>query len=560
MNKVVIAGHPYSGYQDVELLLNKCGMQAAAPSRDEGMTPVEINAMLSQAHGIPLFGQPGFKGKITQVPVGAVWNGVALDLMRGNLDQAFWGWSDPQMVYFLDYWKSLDPTILFVFVYNHPRTMLSLDPEVASDLTSEGLELRIAQWIAYNSAILNFHLRNKERSLLVHADQVGISAKNYVEQIRNYFNEQQGHQSVPLLAEPENLQEESEPVEVGESNKSDLVAKHLWLPTFNGGKENVLKQYVAEDLVAIDPEAEHLYQELQASASLPKDMESGEKSDPLAAWRLMAELQKRLHVLEIDSKEAQNENTELQKRLQDLENSSTETQGENDLLLLQLHQVQEELETKYLQGQQTEVELREVQRQQSQEQKRLKNQLSQKEKELVEVKQKLSQQQQKLESQLNQKKADADYCEMLNENEMLLLQLHQVQEELERYYLENRELKINQQPVHYGAVDRLKNDFTYQMGATIISSSRKLLPIPFLPLILWRVTKRIRKEQEGANLPLLTDYRDYHEAEKVRKHLSYQLGVVWQKHIRTPWGWIYMPFALIGARIAYRRGRKAQGK
>ena len=30
--------------------------------------------------------------------------------MLGNLEENFWGWSDPNAIYLLDYWKQLDPT------------------------------------------------------------------------------------------------------------------------------------------------------------------------------------------------------------------------------------------------------------------------------------------------------------------------------------------------------------------------------------------------------------------------------------------------------------------
>ena len=50
MNKIIIVGHPSSEYQDVETLLNDCGMSAAKPSRNEGILPVEIGAILCKAH------------------------------------------------------------------------------------------------------------------------------------------------------------------------------------------------------------------------------------------------------------------------------------------------------------------------------------------------------------------------------------------------------------------------------------------------------------------------------------------------------------------------------
>lgn len=551
-NKIIIVGHPFSGYLDIEKQLKKSGVAIAQPSRQEGITAVEIGSVLCRAHGVLPVGQLRLEDRIDQVSVGAVWNGMALDLLRGNLDHPLWCWSDPQAIYFLEYWKQLDPSLVFVLVYNHPRTILSQDPEGAYDLTSEDLEQRVHQWHTYNEALLHFFYRNKDRSLLLHAQQASVSADSYVLKMLSSVIEFKSMAPDSLY-----LSEGGAVVSEGEQSLrvDNLPVVHrYWMDHFSGGRENQLKQFIAGELVENQYQSLQLYEELQAVANLPAEEAQEESSGcAMAAWRVFADLYKQsqilgeqslekqqyIDVLEYEQQLLNNQIGEKSSQLQQAEKRAQERTGElqqeNDLLLTQLHQVQEELETKYLQGQEAESKLLEVERQ-------------------------LSQQQKKLEERLTQKKADAELSELRDENELLLLQLHQVQEELERYYLENRELKNNQQPVYYGAADRLKSDLTYQLGAAIMNASRKVLPLPFLPLILWRVAKRVRKQQEGQSLPELTEYRDYHEAEKVQKHLSYRLGTAWLRHIRTPWGWIYMPFALIGARIAYRRDRKAQGK
>jgi len=163
---------------------------------------------------------------------------------------------------------------------------------------------------------------------------------------------------------------------------------------------------------------------------------------------------------------------------------------------------------------------------------------------------------------LVQKQSQEDSKGLKEENELLLAQLHQVQEELERYFLENRELKAHQQPVYFGAAERLKSGLSYRLGAAIIERSRKVWPLPFLPFSLWVLARRHRKEQpeSAQNLPSLEEYRDYHEAQKAQKQLSFRLGTAWLKHIRRPWGWMFMPFALIGAHHSYRQYRKELSK
>jgi hypothetical protein len=47
------------------------------------------------------------------------------------------------------------------------------------------------------------------------------------------------------------------------------------------------------------------------------------------------------------------------------------------------------------------------------------------------------------------------------------------------------------------------------------------------------------------NLPNIDKYADAYEAERCKQHLSYKLGQVFLKYIKSPWGWCAMPFALL---------------
>ena len=114
---------------------------------------------------------------------------------------------------------------------------------------------------------------------------------------------------------------------------------------------------------------------------------------------------------------------------------------ENELLLLQLHQVQEELEAVFLHKQALEETQRENAEQlqaQREESERLRQQLDEESRQSNEERQRLTQaleQQERAYATL-----EATKEELSQENELLLLQLHQVQEELEHYYLKYQEL------------------------------------------------------------------------------------------------------------------------
>ncbi|CAO1661576.1 hypothetical protein NYA30BAC_01314 [Halomonas sp. NYA30] len=135
-----------------------------------------------------------------------------------------------------------------------------------------------------------------------------------------------------------------------------------------------------------------------------------------------------------------------------------EVEEENALLLAQLHHVQEELETYFLKQQTLEQREKTLQDDVSQLQKRLaeqqaaldkaKNERDQLAKQQANQVQTTAQQHQKALDDVAQKlqtsetrlsQQQAEQSELQEENDLLLSQLHQVQEELERYFLTNRE-------------------------------------------------------------------------------------------------------------------------
>jgi hypothetical protein len=112
-----------------------------------------------------------------------------------------------------------------------------------------------------------------------------------------------------------------------------------------------------------------------------------------------------------------------------------ELERENELLLLQLHQVQEELEQGFLDHRKQLAKADAAQAEQSGLLASLQVELSQQLEKVGVSAQALSAAQQLADQGRTQ------VSELESENELLLLQLHQVQEELEQYFLDNRQLQ-----------------------------------------------------------------------------------------------------------------------
>ena len=431
MNKIVIVGHPASGPEEVLALLQKCGMAAPLPSRREGMLPEAITATLCKAHKLPPLESVTDEGGFAQIEAAPVWQGMALDLMLGNLEQPLWGWADPQTIYALDYWEELDPQLTFVLVYDEPHRVLM---EAArrhgseGDAAAPGQELRrlLDNWVAYNGALLRFHLRHTGRSLLVHSQQVQRATDRYVEQLQ------------PLLDTP--LLSSAEAAALPGSQEGSLpgaivplapdVGLALSAAGIDPGQAASLLQadraehYLIDDVLGHFPAVMQTYAELQSVANLPLDAPPREAEGvAAAAWEAL--LRQRGFVSQVMvrlSDEVRRAGDKIAWSTEKLRDAGEE----NGLLLTQLHKVQEELERQYL-------SLKDMERAKEgadktlallQEQARLsQEQASQEQAKKSEEQAKLSQE------QAGRLRSTGD------ENQLLLGELHRANEELERYYL-----------------------------------------------------------------------------------------------------------------------------
>jgi hypothetical protein len=138
--------------------------------------------------------------------------------------------------------------------------------------------------------------------------------------------------------------------------------------------------------------------------------------------------------------------SDLQAKLSSVGEEKQEATEENELLLLQLHQVQEELEAVFLQhqqmGQQMEriTQAKEEQAKVAQERQTLISQLTQTRDAQTKLANERQAELEKVKKQLEETNTSL-LKEAEQENELLLLQLHQVQEELEHYFLQYQNLR-----------------------------------------------------------------------------------------------------------------------
>lgn len=575
-NHILVVAHPSAQAQQVFDLLKTAGVQEALPSRREQLSAQALTETLLKAHGLQ-WSNGQVPTSIESVEASPMWQSLVLDLVLGNMEQPLWAWLDPQAVHLLDFWQQQSAHTVFMLVYDDIQNIYQQCLQEGEDASPESINAKVQSWVAYNEALLQFHLRNPERSFLVHAKQVAQSAQSYVQQINQRV-------AAPLQLAVGHSTAAEQPVDAVEQPNSQLASmgepQNLPSATTQPGTEG-LTNWLIEQLVNTQSDALQLYEELQAAANLPLAHVAG--SAPAADAAALQQAWASFAAAQLQYRSNQQQVQELQQQLQVQAQSMTDAakhaqsalqaqlknaEEENALLLGQLHQVQQELEILYLQGKEDKknqealnAKIKKLKDQfaaetskvtQLQEQVKVDKENIEKFKRQIKTyqEQNISLQNSVTSLKVGDKSSDP-VIDFKSENELLLIQLHSVQEELEKLYIENVRLKKGQNnysnKIYYGAADRIKNQLSYRLGAILVKNSGSLNGFFSIPFKIRSEVKKFKNEKNNIKkikLPPIESYQDFAEAEKVKKHLSYRLGACMVKNSKNLRGWLGMPWYL----------------
>ena len=471
MKIILTCGHPYSGHDKIGELLHSCGVSKALPSLLELYTPETLQSKIFEVCEWSTDGSSN-----TSLPaLGKMWQELASSLLIANLSQPIWGWTDSQTVWLLEFWKDFDPQIRFILVYSSPEFVLCNMLQHHIDAPND-IDSLLIDWNRYNTELLRFYNRNQDRCLLINAQ----TSLQYPQTLIAKLSEAFGI-DIQSLEENNNILNTS------------CIAAGLACNLINHSNPT---------------NKNSLYQELESTADIISSGFKPSTKERLQAWseynRLISELKNTTDLSEQQQKEiiilkAQQIELEQQnyKKQQELE-------LENELLNLQLHKIQEEIDQQLLDNKELynkEIELSNVIKEKQQEIETLKantislnNTINAKQQEIETLKANtisldntISAKQQEidtlkantisLDNTISAKQQEIDNFnalqtstsikskqELEQENELLLLQLHQLQEELEHYFLEYKKVNNSISKFDYDLIgislDPRKNTFS----------------------------------------------------------------------------------------------------
>lgn len=159
-----------------------------------------------------------------------------------------WGFKDPRTAVLLDFYESLAPDARYLFVYREPWDVL------ASLLRTQLRPLQgracvaVRTWITYNTRLLDFRERHPERTTLVHVDAVATDPTAVLELVARRAGESTWAPTPTAVAK---LEAGPGTFDAGLLRRTDA--------------DGPLAQLLAET----HPEAQALYERLDAAADLP---------------------------------------------------------------------------------------------------------------------------------------------------------------------------------------------------------------------------------------------------------------------------------------------------
>jgi hypothetical protein len=301
MKTLILCSSPGVPLEPITKLLEHAGLSKGLNSKKKDQSFEQWHEQIFDANGQDCSGlfinQPLKPGKN--------WQNKAERLLHANISNKQWYWSASKAGWLLDFWEELEPQHRFVLIYSPPQfgicqSLLKVSKKDAN------LETIIQNWINYHKELLRFYHSHKKKCILVNYQQCLAYPNKFIKICKKNLSF--------------NLNKKTSFQSDASANKMQSIEQLLFRLT--------AKHYPRIDL---------LFQELEASAT---PLSKQEKSQPVVKCDYKEQL--------INAwKNYRNLKAEHNGIVQ-YKQQNKEYETENELMLLQLHQVQEELEHYFL--------------------------------------------------------------------------------------------------------------------------------------------------------------------------------------------------------------------
>ncbi len=367
MSVLCITGFSNASTQMAERALLACGMAPHLPlERDPTLDLVRWHERVSSA--AQLTGQSTHSESANRIKQPSrIWQQLAIDLMVANMDSANWGWAHPGAVQWLEFWAQLDSDIRFVLVCADRQSLVCRLVEQGEALVN--IHAHLALWAQTHQEMLRFHLRNPDRSLLVWDAEVKSQPNKLIQTIERDWQ-------IPLDAALADAQTLGHPTALLQHIALRILEDHPQTAPIDYDLQSLIgpSHWSAASEQIETPDLIEIYVRLQERTDLQGQLQRAQQHIDYANELRTQDLEKveaeteakqdALNKLAAEQKSSatlKNQTDELNVTQQQALAKHKELQEESDLLLVQLHQVQEELEKYYRQHKERQIEVQKLQ-------------------------------------------------------------------------------------------------------------------------------------------------------------------------------------------------------
>lgn len=438
MNSLCITGASPKALAITHDILHSAGMQLVkTPKSNEDFTLAHWHEQV-----VSHYNEKDVHKSIKQL--GRFWEQIVCNIFMENYRESLWGWADTRSAWLLDFWYSFDPQLKFIFVYTPPEHLLAdFITHASNEISEQDFKNSLSAWQRYYETLLGFYEKYPSQCLLINITDYKASPSFLIEQCEKQWQLSLDYKE-QLFKEVANQTETQDSI--------DPLAHYF------------ATEYLqdATDIKALQHRIESLTEQAQKNTALvtldhafshynrlTKRIAKQEQQQVEHKKRLgdeNSQLKQRVNQYQTELDALKDSQLKLQEKFESVNNENKTSKEENELLLLQLHQVQEELERSFLKLKDYEKQTKElneakVQQDKSHQQQKLELEKAKK------ANQAHNEQLKKLKSENTKlSKENAEKIkETEEENELLLLQLHQVQEELEHYFLKYQDSQKTEQ-------------------------------------------------------------------------------------------------------------------
>jgi hypothetical protein len=106
----------------------------------------------------------------------------------GNNKKGAWGFKDPRVVFFLDYWKAVFPSGKYLLIYREPWMVADSLFRRGDGPFAESPIFALDIYTIYNEILYKFYLQNKERCILFHINQIVCNQPDFIRSLNKRFD------------------------------------------------------------------------------------------------------------------------------------------------------------------------------------------------------------------------------------------------------------------------------------------------------------------------------------------------------------------------------------